>query len=122
MIIKNKETTSNNSGENIETNHTDNNVDSLTSNQSDSTDDSQKENITQDDTDNIADTENDTQEYDVKKDFLFELENGLVVTKIANYSGAYMEDGSDDKVDNVLMVLVKNNGKADLVWNIRMHM
>ena len=35
---------------------------------------------------------------------------GLQVTKIGNYSGLFMEDGSNDVLSRILMIIVKNNG------------
>ena len=42
------------------------------------------------------------------------LGDNLYITDIGNYTGAYMEDGSDEVVSNVLMVVLKNEGKAAL--------
>ncbi|MBR6610290.1 MAG: hypothetical protein IKK99_08760 [Oscillospiraceae bacterium] len=38
------------------------------------------------------------------------LNNGLVITDIGSYTGIYMEDGSDEVVSGVLMMVVKNTG------------
>ena len=38
------------------------------------------------------------------------LGNGLVITDIGNYTGIYMEDGTDEVVSGVLMMIVKNTG------------
>ena len=35
---------------------------------------------------------------------------GLQVTKVGSYTGLFVEDGSDDVVSRVLMIIVKNNG------------
>ena len=39
-----------------------------------------------------------------------DLGNGLIITKVAGYTGAYVEDGSDEQVSNVLMIEVFNYG------------
>jgi hypothetical protein len=42
------------------------------------------------------------------------LGDNLYITDIGNYTGAYMEDGSDEIVTNVLMIVLKNEGQAAL--------
>ena len=42
------------------------------------------------------------------------LGNNLYITDIGNYNGAYMEDGSDEYVSEVMMVVLKNEGESDL--------
>lgn len=39
-----------------------------------------------------------------------ELTYGLTITKIGGYTGAFVEDGTDEVVENVLMLVVENNG------------
>ncbi len=43
-----------------------------------------------------------------------QLENNLAVESMANYAGLYMEDGTDEPVSNVMMIIVRNNGEQDL--------
>lgn len=40
----------------------------------------------------------------------FSLEGGLEIARFGKYIGVYMEDGSDEFVENVMMILVENNG------------
>ena len=42
------------------------------------------------------------------------LGNNLYITDIGNYTGAYMEDGSDEVVTDVLMIILKNEGDTAL--------
>ena len=44
------------------------------------------------------------------------LGQGLEITKIANYSGMYMEDGSDEIVTGVLMLVVTNKNELPLQY------
>lgn len=46
----------------------------------------------------------------------FTLDNDLEVTKLGSYTGAYMEDGSDEIVTDVMMIIVKNNGESTLQY------
>ena len=41
----------------------------------------------------------------------FELDRGLQITKVGSYTGAYMEDGSDEVVSDILMIMVTNSGE-----------
>ena len=45
-----------------------------------------------------------------------DLGQGLEITGISNYSGVYMEDGSDEIVTGVLMITVKNNNELPLQY------
>ena len=45
-----------------------------------------------------------------------DLGNGLAVTEIGSYTGAYVEDGSDEEVSNVLMMVVYNYGVAPIQY------
>ena len=45
---------------------------------------------------------------------LMDLGEGLVITKIANYTGLFMEDGTDEVVSGILMVEVENTSDKDL--------
>lgn len=45
-----------------------------------------------------------------------DLGNGLVITDIASYAGIYMEDGSDEVVSGVLMIVVTNQGENPLQY------
>lgn len=42
------------------------------------------------------------------------LGNNLYITKIGKYSGAYMEDGSNEYVSDVMMAILENQGENDL--------
>jgi len=42
------------------------------------------------------------------------LGNNLYITDIGKYTGVYMEDGTDELVTNILMVVLKNEGDAAL--------
>lgn len=42
------------------------------------------------------------------------LEYGLVITDMGKYSGSYMEDGSNDQVSDVMMLIVENTAEKDL--------
>ena len=41
---------------------------------------------------------------------------GLFVTDIGSYTGIYMEDGSDQVISGVLMLVLKNNGDQDVQY------
>ena len=41
---------------------------------------------------------------------------GLKITDTANYAGIYMEDGSDEVVSNVMMIIVENTSASDLQY------
>lgn len=42
------------------------------------------------------------------------LGDNLYITDIGNYTGAYMEDGSDEILTGILMIVLKNEGEAAL--------
>ena len=42
------------------------------------------------------------------------LEENLQIRRIANYAGIYMEDGKDDTVSNVMMIILENTSEQDL--------
>ncbi len=44
------------------------------------------------------------------------LDYGLQIVDVAGYTGVYMEDGKDDIVSGVLMIVVKNAGPADIQY------
>lgn len=44
------------------------------------------------------------------------LDKNIVITSIEPYSGSFMEDGSDEDVENILMITVKNNGVQTLQY------
>ena len=46
----------------------------------------------------------------------FSLEGGLEITRFGQYIGLYMEDGSDEFVDNVMMILVQNTGDQSVQY------
>lgn len=41
---------------------------------------------------------------------------GLYLTDVGSYTGLYMEDGSDEVLSNILMMVVKNNGESDIQY------
>lgn len=43
-----------------------------------------------------------------------DLGQGLCIDHVGNYTGIYMEDGSNDVVSGILMTIVKNTGEKDL--------
>lgn len=47
---------------------------------------------------------------------LFEMEHNLVITDIGNYTGKYVEDGSNEKVENIFSITVKNKGEKTLQY------
>lgn len=44
------------------------------------------------------------------------LEKGLEITDVGNYTGIYMEDGTDEIVSGVLMLVVKNNNDQSVQY------
>ena len=44
------------------------------------------------------------------------LDDGLKITLVGSYNGIYMEDGSGDKVDDVLSIVVLNTNEKDLQY------
>lgn len=48
--------------------------------------------------------------------FLIELEQGLAITAIEEYAGLYVEDGSDEAVQGLLMVILENRNESDLQY------
>lgn len=42
------------------------------------------------------------------------LNDGLEIDRIAGYTGVYMEDGTDEIVSDVMMIILKNNSEQDL--------
>lgn len=55
---------------------------------------------------------------------ILDLGEGLFITQVGSYSGVYMEDGADEMVSDVLMILVENDSDMDfqladieLIWN-----
>lgn len=45
---------------------------------------------------------------------IFSMECGLEITDMAAYAGIYMEDGSNEIVSNIMMVVLKNTTEKDL--------
>ena len=41
---------------------------------------------------------------------------GMEIVKVAKYTGIYMEDGTDDIVSGLLMIVVKNTGDTDIQY------
>lgn len=46
----------------------------------------------------------------------YELERGMVLLEVGSYTGIYMEDGTDEVVTNVLMLVVSNEGEQDIQY------
>lgn len=44
------------------------------------------------------------------------MDRGLEITDIGWYTGEYLEDGSNESVENILMVIVTNNGEEDIQY------
>lgn len=42
------------------------------------------------------------------------LGNNLYITYVGSYIGAYMEDGSNEEISDVLMIILENKGETDL--------
>ena len=42
--------------------------------------------------------------------------NGLTIEKTGKYTGKYMEDGTDDEVEDVMFIVLKNNSSKDLQY------
>ena len=62
-------------------------------------------------------TEESTEQNDVPMNVSgIALSHGLVITEIGAYSGAYVEDGSDEQVSDVLMLVVANTGDAAIQY------
>lgn len=53
---------------------------------------------------------------DQVRDDLFVLPEGLVISDVGSYTGAYMEDGSDEVVSGVLMIVVTNEADHPLQY------
>lgn len=51
---------------------------------------------------------------DPNEDVLFNLVHGLQITDIGSYSGPFLENGSDQPVEDVLMIQLCNTGSEDL--------
>jgi len=58
-------------------------------------------------------TETQTQNLEMKP---INLGFGLVLEQVTDYTGAYMEDGSDEIVSGVMMALISNTGEKDLQY------
>lgn len=50
------------------------------------------------------------------EDTLVKLSHGLVILNTGAYDGAYMEDGTDETVSGVLMIVVKNTGSDPIQY------
>jgi flagellar basal body-associated protein FliL len=49
--------------------------------------------------------------------YLLAVDPGIRILEIGSYTGAYMEDGSDDAVENILQITVKNMGTEPLQYS-----
>ena len=50
------------------------------------------------------------------KETLINLGNGMFITEVGKYAGIYMEDGSDEMVSDIMMVVVKNEGEETIQY------
>lgn len=53
-------------------------------------------------------------EMEFTEDETIQLSQGLEITRIGKYAGIYMEDGSDEVVSGIMMIIVKNAADQDL--------
>ena len=60
--------------------------------------------------------QNNTNDNIVEQGGEISLDKNIVITSIEPYSGSFMEDGSDEDVENILMITVKNNGMQSLQY------
>lgn len=51
-----------------------------------------------------------------REEYLFSVDSNIKIKEISSYTGPYMEDGSDDAVENVMQILVKNIGQEPLQY------
>lgn len=58
----------------------------------------------------------DTANISPNQDVTFTLDRGLEIIKIGKYTGMFMEDGTDDAVSDVLMIMVRNNGSEKIQY------
>ena len=73
------------------------------------------QNVTEEVTENVTEevTEAPTE---LPKPEGIDLGSGLAITEVSAYSGAYVEDGSDEQVSDVLMIQVYNYGTAPIQY------
>lgn len=50
------------------------------------------------------------------EEYLFSIDRNIKIKEISSYTGPYMEDGSDDAVENIMQILVKNIGEEPLQY------
>lgn len=50
------------------------------------------------------------------KDININLGNGMFITNVGGYTGIYMEDGSDELVTGMTMIVVENTGENDIQY------
>lgn len=68
----------------------------------------------------VAETEGETQlpettAVETEEPFqAMDLGHGVFIQEVKNYTGIYMEDGSDELVSDVMMILVTNTGSSDI--------
>lgn len=51
-----------------------------------------------------------------KEDYLLSIDGNIKIKEIGSYTGPYMEDGTDEDVEDVLQILVKNIGDEPLQY------
>lgn len=54
--------------------------------------------------------------YETEEQVTMNLGKGLTLTDIGSYTGIYMEDGTDEVVSGILMIIVTNNGEEDIQY------
>ena len=59
---------------------------------------------------------NEEKEIILKTKSVYELEYNLSITQFDNYTGEFIEDGSDQKIEDVMMIVLKNNGENTLQY------
>lgn len=50
------------------------------------------------------------------QDINLSLENGMQIEEVGGYTGVYMEDGEDEILSDILMIVVKNTGSSDIQY------
>lgn len=70
-------------------------------------------------TETIESADSDTQDsvrVDELKETSINLGNGMRITEVGEYTGIYMEDGSDEVVSGIMMIAVKNEGEDTIQY------
>lgn len=59
---------------------------------------------------------NEDEEHSEYREIRIDLENGLMISSIGSYSGAYYEDGTDENVKDIIAIEVTNNGSKEVQY------